>query len=228
MAKLNDLSGQKFNKLTVISRATNDGTRARWNCICDCGKKKVLRGNSISSGRTKSCGCILGSHVGSHGHSMRAIYRTWSSMKQRCLNRNNSSYLRYGARGITVCDRWLNSFENFYADMGERPAGLSLDRIDNNGNYEPDNCKWSTVKEQASNTRYNVFITMNGVRNTFSEWSRITGVPLTTIHDRLKRGLSPEEILHNHLNSPLVNSIPSPDIDQFPTPPSPESIEVTL
>lgn len=128
-----------------------------------------------------------------HGHNRSPTYSSWQSMKNRCLNPNEPSYARYGARGITVCDRWLE-FANFLADMGERPAGTSLDRWPNAaGNYEPGNCRWATPTEQALNRRSNVILTVGGVSRHLMEWARITGVPQPLISDRIRRGWSHED-----------------------------------
>jgi len=124
-----------------------------------------------------------------HGLSRTEEYNIWSSMKQRCFNKNRLNYKNYGGRGIIVCKRWLK-FENFFVDMGKRPKGKSVDRIDNNGNYEPNNCKWSTQKEQCRNTRNNVILTFCGVTKCVAEWSEFLGLDEKLIRSRLKNGWS--------------------------------------
>lgn len=129
-----------------------------------------------------------------HGQSgtMRSpTYRTWSSMKMRCLNPKAIDYLRYGGRGISICDRWLHSFENFLADMGERPQGMQLDRINNDGDYEPTNCRWISKRQNACNRKSSVFIVIDGKKLTATEWADITGISASTILGRIKKGWNP-------------------------------------
>lgn len=153
--------GMRYNLLEIISDVpTITKRRAYVLCKCDCGNICEIQLSRLRSGHTKSCGCLKkitaitnGSKTSTHKSSETSMYHIWEGMKSRCLYTKNVSYKYYGGRGITVCDRWLHSFENFLEDIGERPDGLSLDRIDVNGNYEPDNCKWSSPKEQRSNRR---------------------------------------------------------------------------
>lgn len=157
--------GQVFGRLTVIGFARKDGRgRKYFNVHCECGKDFTPLDSSVRNGLTKSCGCIGSQKIKqqgylnkTHGHSYiggkaSPTYMSWQAMKQRCLNTKMARYSDYGGRGITVCERWLK-FENFLEDMGERPKGLSLDRIENEGNYEPSNCRWATLSEQRINRR---------------------------------------------------------------------------
>ena len=157
MKKLN-LVGKKFSRLTVVSFSHIEKEQSRWNCVCDCGNKITIRGWVLTSGRTKSCGCLrvetTSKQFTTHGLTNDPLYKVWEAMKRRCLSVKEKSYKDYGGRGIKVCDRWLNSFENFHRDMSKGYKwNLTIDRIDVNGNYEPNNCRWATQLQQRSNQR---------------------------------------------------------------------------
>jgi len=192
-----DLTGKKFNRLLILSRAENGSSGAvRWLCECDCGNKTIVAGGDLKRNRTKSCGCynIEKSAIMNRSHGMHgsATYITWAGMLQRCRDKNHKNYRTYGGRGIDVCERWLN-FQNFIDDMGKRPEGLTLDRIDNSLGYSPDNCRWSSQKEQTRNTKQNRNFTIDGKTQCLKDWAHEFGINYTTLQSRLKRGLSINE-----------------------------------
>jgi len=193
MPKALDLTGVRFGSLVAISRRRRPGKTA-WLCWCDCGGEVVVITDSIRSERTRSCGCLHKSLHTTHGMHGTRTYKTWEGMLARCRNHNNRGYKRYGGRGITICPRW-QCFENFLADMGERPPAMSLDRIDNDGNYEPCNCRWATDEQQLNNTSRNVMLTFQGLTMTRTQWARKLGVRPSLLLGRMRRGWSVEKLL---------------------------------
>ena len=162
MGKVKDLTGLVFGRLKVLSFAEKRNTKAFWLCRCECGKEKIIKGSSLLSRQNPSCGCLIGKSNIKNKQNINGIlpeYGIWKNIKSRCYNPSVKGYKNYGARGIKVCDRWINSFDNFMDDMGARPSlKHSIDRIDNDGNYEPNNCRWATNTEQANNRRTNVLL----------------------------------------------------------------------
>ena len=192
MSKRIDLTGRKIGKLTVIQYAGNDkGKNARWECRCDCGRRTVVAGNHLRNGHTQSCGCLQRDRASSsntkHGGSKTRLHKTWSGMKDRCLNPNNKAYERYGGRGITICDEWRDDFQAFYgwAMSNGYSDSLTIDRVDSNGNYAPSNCRWITNKEQQNNKRNNRYLTYNGETHMVKDWAKITGLNYKTILMRI-------------------------------------------
>ena len=157
-SNMRDLSGHKFGRLTVIGLSHKDKHYITyWLCRCDCGQSRVLGYGTLTIGTTKSCGCYskdsLRKRMTKHGKRWSREYESWRRMIQRCTNKKTPGYKHYGGRGIKVCDKWKKSFINFFNDMGDRPENTSIDRINNDGNYEPDNCRWATASEQSLNRR---------------------------------------------------------------------------
>ncbi len=201
--RLKDVTGKRFGKLLAVKFTSGTAaSRGYWLCKCDCGTQKKITGGNLRSGRVKSCGC-LNSEVSSlryqtvnlsHGKTGTPEFSAWLMMKSRCSNANNHAYHHYGGRGITVCDRWAK-FEAFLDDMGPRPTPAhSIDRINNDGSYEPGNCRWATRKEQANNRRTNRTLSMFGTSLTVSEWidTGICGTGKNTLRSRLAGGWAPQ------------------------------------
>lgn len=189
-----DLINKKFNKLVVLEKyGTNKYNKQLWKCKCDCGKEIIIDTSSLTTGNTKSCGCYKNELIKNlnykHGKSHTQLYYVWQSMRKRCLNKKNKEYRLYGERGIKVCKEWLNDFQCFYiwAIQNGYKKGLSIDRINVNGNYEPNNCRWTTYKEQANNTRRNKYIEYLGNKITISNACKKIKIPVSTIYSKSKR-----------------------------------------
>lgn len=186
---LNNLQGFRFGSLTVLQLGEKQRPMngAWWLCLCDCGTQKNIPATDMVQGKINSCGCEHAERIGragiTHGKSKSRTYKLWMAMRNRCDRVNQD----YSCRGIVYDERW-KSFENFLEDMGEAPEGLSLDRIDCNGNYHKANCRWATRVEQANNTRANVFIEWDGKRQTRSQWEKELGMQPTTLRSRIKAG----------------------------------------
>ena len=189
--KLQDLTGKKFGRLTVVEKANNIGKKVAWLCLCDCGNKKVVSSTCLVSGHTKSCGCIRTElsreRVTTHGLSKTSeLYAEWARLKRRCNNPNCEAYKNYGGRGIKVCDEWNDAsvFVSWCLSNGYK-KGLTLDRIDNNKGYSPSNCRWVTRKVQANNKRNNRLITYKDVTLTLAQWSEKLNMSYSVLKYRL-------------------------------------------
>lgn len=193
-SRFKDLTGQKFERLTVIKRVNNKKNgEVMWLCQCVCGNKKEVSSNNLLKGLVKSCGCMkkeqdkINLENSTHKLSKTRIYHIWAKIKHRCYNNHNNRYHCYGGRGITVCDEWKNDFMSFYNWSMQNGYNdtLTIDRIDVNGNYEPNNCRWATYVEQGTNTRSNHLITYNGETHCLSEWCRILNLNYARTINRL-------------------------------------------
>lgn len=195
-----DLTGQRFGQLTAVSYAgRNVSGSTQWLWKCDCGSQVIALSSNVKGGKSRSCGCLqrklVAERVTTHGMTNTHEHMIWQGMIQRCKNPRHVSYKNYRARGITVCERWL-SFENFFADMGLKPTPAhTVERLDNNKGYSPENCKWATRDEQAKNTRRNRMLTCNGLTMCMAEWIKRLGAPRGRIEGRLQRGWSVERAL---------------------------------
>lgn len=193
--RLIDLTGQKFGRLTVTKRAENKNGRVAWLCVCECGNELITTTDNLRSGDTQSCGCYnkertIQTHQ-KHGLRYKKLYAIHQSIKARCYNKNNKQYKDYGGRGIKVCDEWLGEHgaENFikWALSNGYADNLTIDRVNNNKGYSPDNCRWATPKEQGNNTRRNHYITYNGETHTLSQWAEIKNIKRGTLNSRINK-----------------------------------------
>lgn len=184
------LVGNRYGMLTVVKKAESIKGRTMWLCICDCGKESVVCGQSLKRGLTKSCGCNTYKNRAKTAKNLNPkLYRVWKAMRERCYREKAVSYPMYGGRGISVCEEWKHNYDSFYKWAMENgyKEGLSIDRINTNGNYEPSNCRWATPKEQARNTRKNVMIEINGTLKSLPEWCEDLGIPYDRVHGRYER-----------------------------------------
>lgn len=204
MSKLIDLTGQKFGRLTVIERAENSQKHTAWLCECDCGQKRVVQSDHLKSGHTKSCGCYKADNLNwkTHEKSNTRLYEIMHTAKSRCYREKDKDFKLYGGRGITVCDEWLNDFQAFYdwAMQNGYADNLTLDRIDNDKGYSPDNCRWVNIKTQQNNRRNNHYITYNGKTQTLQQWANELNLNRETILSRLNRGWSVKKALTEPLH----------------------------
>ncbi len=196
--RFEDLTGRKFGRLLVVERTSGASPKhTYWKCRCDCGNVTVTASQKLKSGRSKSCGCYNRDTTTKHGQSGGRLYKIWLNMKSRCFNPNTKMFNRYGGRGITMCCEWKNNFQAFYdwAVSNGYADNLTIDRIDVNGNYCPENCRWATMKEQGNNTTKNHIIEFNGETHTLSEWAELLGIHAHTLSNRIHRGWAIEKAL---------------------------------
>lgn len=193
--RLIDLTGQRFGKLVVIEYAgRNERRESLWRCMCDCGNESIVRGDVLRRGTTKSCGCGKGLK---HGYHKKSWYSSYKAMMERCYLPSSGNYERYGGKGITVCEEWhdINKFAEWVELSGYTP-GLTIDRIDVNKGYSPDNCQWVTKKQQSNNRKNTIFYTYKGETKALTDWAEIFGINRYTLYDRIqKRGWSVEKAL---------------------------------
>lgn len=189
-----DMTGRRYGRLVVKRRDGQRNNQLCWHCTCDCGKSTSVPGSRLRSGNTRSCGCLL--TESQHGGFGTPEYQCWLDMKRRCYNRRTVAYKDYGGRGISVCDRWFDSFQNFIDDVGRRPSSsYSLDRINNDGNYEPGNVRWATRHQQSVNQRKSAWLCYMGVDRPLVEWASILDVKYQTVWKRYQKGWTAADVL---------------------------------
>lgn len=211
MSKKENLIDRKFGRLLVVGESAKKGKSGNciWICLCECGNLKEVMAPFLKNGNIKSCGCLAIESRINHGMSRTITYSSWYSMKNRCTNPESDNYKNYGGRGISVCERWIDSLDLFVQDMGHRPSiKHTLDRIDNDGDYEPRNCRWAIGYTQRRNRRDNVWIEHNGKRMIFSDWAKEIGINKTRLkyHLKTKSIRSVIEYLNNKMKSSPSNT----------------------
>lgn len=213
MGKLIDLTGRRFGRLVVMEREQHRKSKGiAWVCMCDCGKKTIVTSDKLKNGHTKSCGCLwletIKQSNRKHGQTETKLYRVWRGIISRTCNPSSTNYANYGGRGITICEEWRKSFETFceWAVQNGYAEGLSIDRIDNDMGYYPQNCRFITMKEQSKNTRRNRYLEFNGMRMTESDWADSLGIRRETLCFRLKSGWSIERALTTPVRPKKKNS----------------------
>lgn len=213
MARRLDIVGHKYDRLTVLSYHSTYGGKRHFNCRCVCGNITISSISALRNGKTRSCGClqremakIYGGSNRTHGLSKNRVYQIWAGIKKRCRNKKAQKYHLYGGRGILMDDRWLNSFDEFFKDMGLPPSNKhSIERIDSNGNYTPSNCKWATQREQCNNTSRNRFLSIKGEKITLTNAARMFNIPEHRLRGRLNRGWSVDQAVSLKLRERIKN-----------------------
>lgn len=198
---IKDMRGKRFGRLTVLEYAGSRGSGqyAHWHCICDCGQEAAIKGQSLRAGDTRSCGCLnqeMRHSAKVHGMHNIPEYHIWQAAKARCNNSNNAKFEHYGGRGIKMCREWQDNFAVFIADVGRRPEGkYTLERIDNDGNYEPSNCQWATYATQNRNNRRTRLLTFRGETHCLTDWAKIVGLNRDALNARIRSGWSIKKAL---------------------------------
>lgn len=197
--KPKNMIGSRFNRLLVVRKSNRVGRNTYWDCICDCGAERTVSTSHLMLRHTQSCGClqkeITKKRATKHGMYGTSIYKIWAGMISRCYTKSNPIYKYYGGRGVTVCDKW-RAFDGFYADVGDRPEGKSLDRWpDMNGNYEPSNVRWATNTEQANNQKHTIFVEYDGEKISMRNLARKLGIDAGRLSQRLYRGWCLEDAI---------------------------------
>jgi len=195
MSRRIDLTGQTFGRILITEEGAQRGDVRYWKGVCSCEDQtpvEVSR-NNLRSGHTRSCGCLSRERTTTHGKNGSPVYSTWQHMKTRCYNPRDKHYASYGGRGISVCSRWLESFENFYEDMGDPPEGMTLDREANDGNYCKENCRWATKSQQQRNRRNTHLLIYRGETKCLADWAEEMGIHAETLRSRLNLGWSIEK-----------------------------------
>ena len=205
MHKIIDIAGQRFGRLKVVKFIERINKKSLFECICDCGNIKNIDSKNLKKGTTKSCGCLSKENSiqqglknsKTHGKTNTKLYHKWIDIKNRCYNKNDTSYKHYGGRGIVVCNEWKNDFQTFYdwAMANGYSDNLTIDRIDNSLGYSPENCRWATRKEQANNRRSNKLLKYNGKTQNLTQWANELCINYDVLRNRLKRGWSIEKTL---------------------------------
>lgn len=194
---MKSIIGNKYGRLTVVALSGKIGGHNVYRCLCECGGIAIARKDNLISGHTNSCGCLQLERASIHNKSSSKLFKVWAGIINRCENENARQYKDYGGRGISICKEWRTNFQAFYdwAIENGYAYGLTVDRIDNDGNYCPENCRIASREEQANNTRRNVLIEYNGQRNSIAQWARRTGINEATLWNRLRNGWSVEKAL---------------------------------
>ena len=210
-----DITGQRFGRWTALCPVGADRNGRRWLCRCSCGAERPVSAHNLRSGKSLSCGCVHHENPGHliHGMSHTKMHVAWKGMLARCENPNNTNYCRYGARGIRVCERW-HKFANFFADMGPRPVGAQIDRINNDGNYEPGNCRWVTRRQNCNNQRRSRRITFHGRTRTIAEWAQEYGLKRSTLGRRIRDGWSAADAIVTPTGASGRRHAKTPEVQQ--------------